>query len=143
MKPTPVSLAEVRRRSVKSSEFHSVRAGQIEFVKVNSDAWRWRDIYRWLLGLRWPQFAVFVGTLYIALNLLFAALYGLQQGSIAGTTGGHWFFDCFFLSVPTLASVGYGHMYPQTLYSQLVTNHEIMRGLLLLSVMIDVLIDCS
>src|SRR6184192_294164 len=76
MKPTPVSLAEVRRRSIKSRAFHSVRAGQIEFVKVNTDAWRWRDIYRWLLGLRWPQFAVFVGTLYIALNLLFAALYG-------------------------------------------------------------------
>src|SRR4029453_8559785 len=74
MKPVPVSLAEVRRRSVKSRGFHSVRAGPIEFVKVNTDAWRWRDIYRWLLGLRWPQFAVFVGTLYIALNLLFAAL---------------------------------------------------------------------
>src|SRR5439155_8886254 len=30
MKPTPVSLAEVRRRSIKSRAFHSVRAGQIE-----------------------------------------------------------------------------------------------------------------
>ena len=135
MKPTPVSLAEVRRRSIKSRAFHSVRAGQIEFVKVNTDAWRWRDIYRWLLGLRWPQFAVFVGTLYIALNLLFAALYGLQQGSIAGTTGGHWFFDCFFFSVQTLATVGYGHMYPQTLYGHLVTTIEIMSGIFLLAVM--------
>src|SRR3989475_2179863 len=135
MKPTPVSLAEVRRRSIKSRAFHSVRAGQIEFVKVNTDAWRWRDIYRWLLGLRWPQFAVFVGTLYIALNLLFAALYGLQQGSIAGTTGGHWFFDCFFFSVQTLATVGYGHMYPQTLYGHLVSTIEIMTGIFLIAVM--------
>src|SRR5438045_3940657 len=135
MKPVPVSLAEVRRRSVKSRAFHSVRAGSIEFVKVNTDAWRWRDIYRWLLGLRWPQFAVFVGTLYIALNLLFAALYGLQQGSIAGTTGGHWFFDCFFFSVQTLATVGYGHMYPQTLYGHLVSTIEIMTGIFLIAVM--------
>jgi len=135
MKPTPVSLAEVRRRSIKSRAFHSVHAGQIEFVKVNTDAWRWRDIYRWLLGLRWPQFAVFVGTLYIALNLLFAALYGLQQDSIAGTTGGHWFFDCFFFSVQTLATVGYGHMYPQTLYGHIVTTIEIMSGIFLLAVM--------
>ena len=57
--------------------------------------------YRWLLGLRWPRFATFVASLYVGLNLLFAALYSLQQNSIAGTTGGHWFFDCFFFSVQT------------------------------------------
>src|SRR5439155_16441080 len=135
MKPTPVSLAEVRRQSIKSRAFHSVRAGKIEFVKVNTDAWRWRDVYRWLLGLRWPQFGVFVGTLYIALNLLFAALYSLQQNSIAGTTGEHWFFDCFFFSVQTLATVGYGHVYPQTLYGHIITTIEIMSGIFLLAVM--------
>src|SRR5213596_4168483 len=103
MKPTPVSLAEVRRRSVKSRAFHSVRAGQVEFVKVNTDAWRWRDVYRWLLGLRSPQFAAFVGAVYITLNLLFATLYSLEPNSIAGT-GLHWFLDCFFFSVQTLAT---------------------------------------
>src|SRR5882762_2337338 len=118
-KPTPVS----------------VRAGQVEFVKVNTDAWRWRDVYRWLLGLRWPQFAAFVASLYVGLNILFAALYSFQQGSIAGSTGGHWFFDCFFFSVQTLATVGYGHMYPQTLYGHIVTTIEIMSGLFLLAVM--------
>ena len=81
----------------------SIRAGQVEFVKVGTDAWRWRDVYRWLLGLRWPQFAAFAAGVYITLNLLFAALYSLEQGSIAGSTGGHWFFDCFFFSVQTLA----------------------------------------
>jgi inward rectifier potassium channel len=113
----------------------SVRSGQVEFVKVNTDAWRWRDVYRWLLSLRWPQFAVFAATLYITLNLLFAALYSFQQDSIAGSTGGHWFFDCFFFSVQTLATVGYGHMYPQTLYGHIVTTIEIMSGLFLLAVM--------
>jgi inward rectifier potassium channel len=78
---------------------------------------------------------VFAGTLYIALNLLFATLYSLQSDSIAGTTGGHWFFDCFFFSVQTLATVGYGHMYPQSLYGHIVTTIEIMSGLFLLAVM--------
>ncbi|MBO0696314.1 MAG: ATP-sensitive inward rectifier potassium channel 10, partial [Verrucomicrobia bacterium] len=109
--------------------------GQIEFVKVNTDAWRWRDVYRWLLGLTWPQFALFVASLYIGLNLLFAALYSFQQGSIAGSTGGRWFFDCFFFSVQTLATVGYGHMYPQTLYGHIVATIEIMSGIFLLAVM--------
>ena len=112
----------------------SIRAGQVEFVKVNTDAWRWRDVYRWLLSLSWPQFAAFVGTLYVGLNLLFAALYSLGQNSIAGT-GLHRFLDCFFFSVQTLATVGYGHMYPQTLYGHIITTIEIMNGLFLLAVM--------
>ena len=113
----------------------SVRSGQVEFVKVGTDAWRWRDVYRWLLGLRWPQFAAFVASLYVGLNLLFAALYSLQQDSIAGSTGGSWFYDCFFFSVQTLATVGYGHMYPQTLYGHIVSTVEIMTGMFLLAVM--------
>src|ERR1051326_4841269 len=83
----------------------SIRSGQVEFVKVGTDAWRWRDVYRWLLGLKWPQFAAFVASLYVGLNLFFAALYSFQQDSIAGSTGGHRFFDCFFFSVQTLATV--------------------------------------
>src|SRR5437868_4577094 len=113
----------------------SVRSGQVEFVKVNTDVWRWRDVYRWLLSLRWPQFAALVATLYLALNFLFATLYSLQKDSIAGSTGGHWFFDCFFFSVQTLATVGYGHMYPQTLYAHIVTTIEIMTGIFLLATM--------
>jgi inward rectifier potassium channel len=113
----------------------SLRAGQIEFVKVGTDAWRWRDFYRWLLGLSWGRFAAFVASLYVGLNLLFAALYGFQQDSIAGTTGGNWFYDCFFFSVQTLATVGYGHMYPQTLYGHIITTIEIMSGIFLFAVM--------
>lgn len=113
----------------------SIRSGQVEFVKVGTDVWRWRDVYRWLLGLRWPQFAAFVACLYIGLNLLFAALYSLRRDSIAGTTGGSWFYDCFFFSVQTLATVGYGHMYPQTLYGHIVSTVEIMTGIFLLAVM--------
>ena len=113
----------------------SLRAGQIEFVKVGTDAWRWRDVYRWLLGLSWPRFAGCAASLYVGLNLLFAALYSFQPDSIAGSTGGHRFFDFFFFSVQTLATVGYGHMYPQTLYGHIVTTIEIMSGLFLLAVM--------
>ena len=119
---------------MRNSREVSIRSGQVEFVKVGTDAWRWRDVYRWLLGLRWPQFAAFVGALYVGLNLSFAALYSLGPNSIAGT-GAHWFLDCFFFSVQTLATVGYGHMYPQTLYGHVISTIEIMTGVFLLAVM--------
>src|ERR1700730_12647504 len=113
----------------------SVRAGQVEFVKVNTEGWEWREVYRWLLALRWPQFAAFVAAVYVGLNLLFAAIYSLGQNSIAGVSTSHWFLDCFFFSVQTLVTVGYGHMYPQTIYGHIVSTIEIMTGVFLLAVM--------
>src|SRR5438874_10253385 len=117
----------------------SVHSGQVEFVKVYIGSWQSRDVYQLLLALRWPQFAALVATAYIALNLLFATLYSLDHNSIAGSTGGSWFFDCFFFSVQTLATVGYGHMYPQTLYGHVVSTIEIMSGIFLLAVVTGLL----
>jgi len=125
---------KVRHRRSRRNEV-SVRSGQVEFVKVNTDAWKWRDIYRWLLGLSWPQFALFVGAVYIGLNLFFAVLYSIDPNSVAGRTSTDWFLDCFFFSVQTLATVGYGHMYPQTLYGHMVSTVEIMTGIFLIAVM--------
>ena len=122
-----------RVRQSRSREV-SIRSGQVEFVKVNTDKGQLRDVYRWMLGLSWPQFALFVGCVYIGLNLLFATLYSLAPNSIAGT-GANWFLDCFFFSVQTLATVGYGHMYPQTIYGHIVSTAEIMTGVFLLAVM--------
>jgi inward rectifier potassium channel len=112
----------------------SVRSGQIEFLKLNTEKWQWRDAYQWLLGLTWPQFAAFVGAVYIALNLLFATLYTIGGNCVAGMRPGS-FLDAFFFSVQTLATVGYGHMYPQTIYGHVVTTLEIIFGMFGLAVM--------
>lgn len=122
----------MRRRS---RHHVAIRSGTVEFVKVNTDAGRWRDLYRWTLGLSWPQFAAFVSVIYVSLNLLFAVFYSLDSHSIAGTTMSEWFLDCFFFSVQTLATVGYGHIYPQNVYGHVVSTVEIMTGLFLLAVM--------
>jgi inward rectifier potassium channel len=58
----------------------------------------------------------------------------LGRDSIAGITPGS-FSDAFFFSVQTLATVGYGHWYPQTLYGHILTTVEIMSGVFLLAVM--------
>src|SRR5438045_1085463 len=124
-----------RKLRTRKPSHVSVRSGQVEFVKGGTDAWRWRDVYRWLLGLSWPLFAAFVSSLYVGLKLFLSALYSFHQYSIAGSTGGSRFFDCFSFSVQTLATVGYGHMYPQTLYGHIISTVEIMTGIFLLAVM--------
>ena len=118
-----------------SNENHtiSVRTGATEFLKVNTGSWEWRDAYQRLLALRWLNFAAFVVAVYIALNLIFAT-FTLKPNCIAGMATGS-FLEAFFFSVQTLATVGYGHMYPQTLYGHIVTTIEIMSGTFLLAVM--------
>src|SRR5207302_6166918 len=112
----------------------SVRAGQVEFLKVNTEGWDWRDAYQWLLALSWTRFALFIAGLYVVINLIFATLYSLGENCIAYLKPGS-FVDAFFFSVQTLATVGYGHMYPQTLYGHIVTTIEIMSGIFLFAVM--------
>jgi len=105
----------------------SVRSGHIEFLKVNSRVWDWRDLYHWLLSLRWPQFALLMMAIYLGVNLLFATLYTMT-GGIAEMRPGS-FTDAFFFSVETLATVGYGHMYPVSLAAHLTATAEIVLGM--------------
>ncbi len=111
-----------------------MRAGQMEFLKLNTEEWEGRDVYHWILGLRWPHFAALIAGVYIVINLLFAALYAIDENCIAGMTP-HSFPEAFFFSVQTLATVGYGHMYPQTAYGHFVTTIEIISGMFWLAVM--------
>jgi inward rectifier potassium channel len=70
----------------------------------------------------------------LVINLFFATLYVLGGDSIFGMTRGS-FLEGFFFSVETMATVGYGHMYPQTLYGHVVTTVEIIEGMFCFAVM--------
>ncbi len=100
----------------------------INFQKLHVNRREWRDAYHWLLTLSWPQFSVFVVGMYVAINLFFSLCYYFNPQSIAGMEPPSW-ANCFFFSVETLATVGYGHMYPQTLFGHLVATGEIMVGM--------------
>lgn len=103
-----------------------VRSGRTEFLKINAARRDWRDSYHWVLSLNWPQFALFLLATYIFLNLIFATLFFLG-GGIADMTPGS-FPQAFFFSVETLATVGYGHNYPATLYGHIIVTIEIFLG---------------
>jgi inward rectifier potassium channel len=110
----------------KTSSPIKIRSGQIEFQKVNADTRDLRDMYHWLLTLTWSQFSLFILAIYLAINLTFSIFYYLGGPCIAGADT---FSDAFFFSVETLATVGYGHLYPDTLYGHLVATVEIMLGM--------------
>lgn len=111
-----------------------VRAGQFEVIKINTGKRDWRDAYHWILSLTWPGFIGLLSGGYLIINLVFAGLYCLGGHGIAEMPEGD-FTAAFFFSVQTLATVGYGHMYPTTLYGNVLTTVEIMVGTFGLAVM--------
>ena len=119
---------------MKRSATISVQSGHREFIKLNATKYDWRDFYHLILTFSWPQFAGMVLGIYLCINLLFATLYFLGGNCIAELKPGS-FGDDFFFSVETLATVGYGHAYPDTLYGHCVATLEILVGLFGLAVL--------
>ncbi|MBE9029985.1 ATP-sensitive inward rectifier potassium channel 10 [filamentous cyanobacterium LEGE 11480] len=106
--------------------------GRLQFQ--GGDHWRdyLRDPYHLMLTIPWPGFVGLVAVAYIVVNALFACLYLLQPGSLKGSDGS--FAEAFFFSVQTLASIGYGAIYPQTTYAGILMTIEAILSLLAIAV---------
>ncbi len=90
------------------------------------------DLYHRTLRLSWRSFLLGGVALYLAANAGFALLYLVQPGAVANARPGS-FADAFFFSVQTIATLGYGQMWPATLYSNLVVTIETAIGLMFLA----------
>jgi inward rectifier potassium channel len=110
-----------------------IRSGHFELVKLNAEKFDFRDTYHLILTLSWPAFAAVIFGIYLLINVAFAGLYLLEPHAIAEMPPGS-FLSAFFFSVETLATVGYGHMYPETFFGHLVAMLEIMVGMFGLAV---------
>jgi inward rectifier potassium channel len=91
-------------------------------------AWQ-KDLYHFVLARSWPTFFAVVAATFLGANLLFACAYLAQPGCIAHARPGS-FEDAFYFSVQTIATIGYGGMYPLTRYAHIVVVLEAMTGML-------------
>ena len=85
------------------------------------------DIYHWVLTLTWPAFFGWVTVAYVATNTIFGLAFWLARGSVANAST---FADCFFFSVQTFATIGYGVMAPQSFWGHTIVTVEALAGIL-------------
>jgi inward rectifier potassium channel len=69
-----------------------------------------RDVYHGLMRLSWVGTIGVIAAVYLALNAVFATVFAFV-GGIAHARPGSW-LDCFFFSVQTMGTIGYGAMSP-------------------------------
>ena len=92
----------------------------------------WRDPYHLLLTMPWSWFLGLVSLGYVVSTALYALAYMIGGDGIANARAGN-FFDAFFFSIQTMASIGYGAMYPKSDYANTIVAIESLVGLMVLA----------
>src|SRR6185369_6870 len=125
-----VVAREERGRFLNRDGTFSVHRDGLGFLKSLS-------LYHLLLTATWPQFLFFLSIGYLLVNLAFATGYFLCgpaafAGMHSGFPGGR-FWECYFFSVQTFATIGYGAISPLSLAANILVVLESVTGLLLVA----------
>jgi inward rectifier potassium channel len=95
------------------------------------------SLYHSLLNMSWPRFLLVLTGGFLCVNLVFACIYfAAGPDALSGlhwtTTGSH-FLGCFFFSVQTFATIGYGSIAPAKLAANVLVVVEAVTGMLLVA----------
>ncbi|MBK7072252.1 MAG: ATP-sensitive inward rectifier potassium channel 10 [Myxococcales bacterium] len=99
-------------------------------------SWRetlWADVYHALRRTTWTRLFGAFGLLFFVTNLFFAAVLYLGDATIINARPGS-FWDRFYFSVQTLATIGYGYMAPGDALAHWVVTIESFCGILITAI---------
>jgi inward rectifier potassium channel len=119
-----LSQQETKRLLNKDGTFNVEREGISSF--------RSNSFYHWLITMSWTRFHFVMATAYLSINLLFAMGYfvggeGMLNG--AETTTMSQFWNCFFFSIETFATIGFGALNPRSFSANWLMMFEAFSGL--------------
>ena len=120
-----------RRARERDRDGNRLRTGAIGFTPPRGLGLRsalHKDFYHFMLQRTWLEFFVLVGLGFLATNAFFAGIFTVQPGDIANARP-RSFEDAFYFSVQTLATIGYGGMYPVTRFAHITVAFEALTGI--------------
>ena len=106
---------------------------QLRVRPLGASRWRAPDVYHQLLRASWPSLTLYFFVTFILFNCAFAGLFMLDPMGFTHPqplVEAAPFWEFFFFSVETVATVGYGNMVPLSLYANIVVAIEISLGIL-------------
>jgi inward rectifier potassium channel len=91
------------------------------------------SMYHWLITISWTMFLSMMAAFYVVVNFMFAfGYYFAGNNALNGTestTMTNPFWNCFFFSVETFATVGYGALNPRNFTANWLMTFESFFGL--------------
>lgn len=87
-----------------------------------------RDLYYFLIQLSWKKFFGLIFFLFLFINIVFASLFYLSPKALSLASPSWW--DCFFFSVQTFSTIGYGVISPQSFLANIFVTVEAALGLI-------------
>ena len=99
---------------------------------VNTPPDNLTDLYHRMLRAPWSATVLGIASMILIINFIFAVAY-YYVGGIGGARHGS-FSDAFFFSVQTVATIGYGAFYPQSLGAHLLVTAESIVGILVAAI---------
>jgi inward rectifier potassium channel len=110
------------------------RDGSFNVDRKGLPFWASFSPYHALLTMDWWKFFLICSAWYLVANTMFALAYlACGPGALGSETAGmehHSFLRAFFFSVQTLSTIGYGHVVPIGLASNIIVTLESLVGLL-------------
>jgi inward rectifier potassium channel len=103
--------------------------GETDIIRKGIVHDKFDDLYYYFITIPFPLLIFYIFLAYIVFNVVFASFFWCCDNPIANATIGSW-SDCFFFSVQTMAAIGYGAMYPQTLIANILVAVEGLFGIL-------------
>lgn len=127
------------RLKTKNKHIHPIRLlrrdGELNVHKDSLNSFR---VYNQLIKMSWQRLFFYAFLAHIVMNLLFSVLYWLTGGvaCLGGMENNEkfGFLDIFFFSTQTFTTVGYGHIHPICLSTNLISSIESFVGWLFFSV---------
>jgi inward rectifier potassium channel len=108
--------------------------GRFNVRRSGTDPWNPINLYHTLLTLSWPKFFSLAIGGYFAVNLFFALMFlACGPGALEGARLEPFsarFQDCFFFSIQTVATIGYGKIVPHSPVANFLVAFAALAGLL-------------
>ena len=108
--------------------------GRFNVRRTGKPVW---NLYAEFLEITWAKFYLLIIIFYVALNLFFAFLFTLMgPDALSGVSNQDFYgryLDCFFFSIQTFTTVGYGSMSPASLPANILSALIAMVGLLVIA----------
>jgi inward rectifier potassium channel len=120
----------VRKSHKKLPRERTIRLEDRQIHTIGGENAFWSDLYHRAMTANIRVFLLATLSVFLGINLFFAFLYALGEGSIAKIDGPH-FLNLFYFSIEAFTTVGFGEMYPATTWGHSVYTLQGYISLLL------------